>query len=215
MRGFIARPNRIAAAALIILISAVLGMGTAFAASNVTIMTPPIGTQDLTLNGTHIGTFPLYDGTARLTFSWTPYWPAFWPTYPNPQPTNHSYRVAVWQNVSPPGAAPNWVELHTSHHWIDDPNPTRFTMDTFLETENLCDICPSVIIVQAETIQPYLDPSGTTQYNYIPASVPNTYGVPALMKSDPILIQGSTRIQDTKQPCPLPPKLQWVCLLGP
>ncbi len=178
------------AAALILAaaISLGAGVGAALASGSVTIWTAPYATRHLVIDGVSIGTFPVFHETGKLTFSWTPYWPSYWPTFPNPAHTDKSYKVAVWQNTTPLAATPTWVEKHTSHHWIDDANPTRFTMDSWVESENLCADCPSIIIVQAETIVPYLDDNGTTLFQYIPVTTPNGSGVSALMKSQPILI---------------------------
>ena len=203
---------RVAAGVLIGLITMTAVGGAALASGSVTIMTPPAGTDQLTIDGVKVGTYAVYDGQAQLTFSWTPYWPAYWPSYPNPAPANHSYKVAVWQNTTPLAAAPTWSELHTSHHWIDDPNPTRFTFDTFLDFEAMCQTCPSIIVVQAETVQRTVDANGDTQIDYVPAKSTSSAGVPPLMKSDPFLIEGYTRLQDTKTRCPLPPKYKWLCL---
>ena len=191
----------------------VSGVGAALAGGSITIMTPPAGMEQLTIDGVKVGTYAVYDGTAQITFSWTPYWPAYWPDYPNPAPADKSYKVAVWQNTTPLAAAPTWSELHTSHHWIDDPNPTRFTFDTFLDFERVCQTCPSVIAVQAERIHRAAGADGSTQITYTPATSISSDGVPALMKSEPFLIEGTTRLQDTKTKCPLPPKYKWLCLL--
>lgn len=201
---------RLAGGALAGLLIAFFTSGAAAERTDVTIMTPPAGSEELVVDGSPIGTFPVFDGQGRLTFSWPEYWAPYWPTYPNPAHTNHSYKVAIWQNTTPLASEPTWVELHASHHWIDDPNPTRFTFDTFLDIENVCQSCPSMIVVQAETIQANGE-AADTPYSYIAATAPNSSGVPAVMKSDLFLIEGYTRLQDTKQKCPFPPAMAWMC----
>ena len=210
MKGLFGKVIPAAALALIGLSAVFFGAGQAHASSYVTLMTP-IGTDTLVINGVKVGTFPVYNGQAKLTFSWTRYWAPYWPSYPNPAPANHGYKVALWQNTTPLAATPTWTQLHTSHHPIDDPNPTRFTFDTFMETENLCQDCPSMVVVQPETIQRIVDAGGNTTFNYIPATASNS-GVPALMKSDLFLVKGFTLWKDAKNPpCPFPPKYAFLC----
>jgi hypothetical protein len=210
MKGFSGNLFPKAAAALVIVAAALTTTSLALASTYVTLMTPPKGTEQLIIDGKVVGTFPVYNGQEKLTFSWTRYWPAYWPTFPNPKPADKGYKVSVWQNTTPLAATPTWVELHASHHRIDDANPTRFTFDTFMETENLCENCPSMIVVQAESIQNLPDENGDYHITYIPATTPNASGVPAIMKSDLILFHGYTLWKDTK--CPLPADMKEFCV---
>lgn len=198
------------AAVLIILMTTVTATGVALASSGVTLMTPPIDHEDLVVNGTEVGNFPVYDGRNQLMVSWTQYWPLYWPTYPNPQHTDKAYRVSIWQNVTPLAAVPTWVEIHISHHWIDDANPTRFTFDAFLDTEQLCQTCPSMVVIQAEQILPERDANGNYTYQLVTMSNPS--GVPAIQKSSLFLLHHDVRWPEVKpERCILPPALQKFC----
>jgi len=212
MKGFFGKLIPVAVIAVIAVTAVLTTSSVAQASGYVTIMTPAAGSEELVIDGTSLGTFPVYNGTGQIMFSWTRYWAPYWPTYPNPQHTDKSYMVSVWQNTTPLAAEPTWVQLHPSHHWIDDPNPTRFTFDTFMEAENVCQNCPSMIVVVPETIQIVVDENGDSQITYVPVTTPNSSGVPAMMKSGLFLIKGYTRPQDNKpEPCPLPPALQKYC----
>ena len=161
MKGFFGKFIPLAVIAAVALTAAVVTTSSVAQASGyVTIMTPAAGSEELVIDGTRVGTFPVYNGTGQIMFSWTRYWAPYWPTYPNPQHTDKSYKVSIWQNVTPLSATPTWVELHTSHHWIDDSNPTRFTFDAFLDSEQLCQNCPSVVAVQPERILAERDANG-------------------------------------------------------
>ena len=199
-----------AAAAMIILIATMTATGVALASSGVTLMTPPIDNEDLVVDGMKVGSFPVYDGRSQLMVSWTQYWPLYWPTFPNPQHTDEAYRVSIWQNVTPLVATPTWVEIHVSHHWIDDTNPTRFTFDAFLDTEGLCQTCQSMVVIQAEKILPERDANGN--YTYQLVTVTNSSGVPAIQTSGLFLLHHDVRWQEVKpERCDLPPALQKFC----
>lgn len=210
MEGLISKviPQMIAAA--IILATSMTAAGVAMATSNITLATPPIDHEDLVVNGTKVGSFPVYDGRDHLMVSWVRFWPPYWPTFPNLQHTDRAYRVSIWQNVTPLAARPAWVELHTSHHWSDDTNPTRFTFDAFLDTEQLCLSCPSMVAGQPEITLPQRDANGNFIYQLV--TTPNSSGVPALLTSDLFLLHHDVRWQEVKpEPCDLPPSLQQFC----
>ena len=208
MKGFSGKLVPLAAVVLIVLAAVLFSAGPAQASAYVTLMTQPLRSEDLVVDGVKVGYYPVYDGRADLMFSWSRYWPLYWPDYPNPKPATQGYKVSVWQNTTPLAAAPAWTELHIAHHRIDDANPTRFTFGAFVETEKLCETCPSVIVVQAEAIQ--TNPEGSAApYTYVPVTVTNSSGVPAIMKSDTIVIKGYKRLNETK--CDLPDNLKWMC----
>jgi len=210
MKGLFTKIIPCAAAALVILATTMTSAGVVMATSNVTLMTPPIDHEDLVVNGTKVGNYPVYDGRNQLMVSWIQYWPPYWPTFPNPQPTDKAYKVSIWQNVTPLESTPTWVELHVSHHLIDDANPTRFTFDAFLNTELLCQNCPSKVVVQPEVVLPQRDANGN--YTYQLVTTPNSSGVPALLSSDLILLHHDVTWWEVKpEPCTLPPSLQKFC----
>jgi hypothetical protein len=110
-----------------------------------------------------LGTFPIYDGNQEITFSWNP--------YPFAAGINGSYRVSLWQNTTPFGATPTWVERKVAHHWASNPNGATFTMGSFGFGEEICTTCPSLFVVQAETVRLFLDAaSGSYEYEYTPVA---------------------------------------------
>ncbi len=154
-----------------ILAAAIVGAaaaGVSLAAGGVTILTPPIAVTevfvDVNADGIHqpsesLGVLPIYDGNQPIEFSWD--------AYPFPAGVTGSYRVALWQNTTPFGA-PTWVELRPSHHWASNPNGTRFVMGPFSRQE-ACTTCPSLFVVQPETVTQYFDAvTGTYEYAYTP-----------------------------------------------
>lgn len=195
--------GRVATGALAGLALAVVVSGAAASGSGVTLATPFDGTQQLVINGTTVGNYPYYMGLAPITFSWTAYWPPYVAGSPNAM--YRAYRVSVWQNTTPLASAPTWAELNISDHWIDDPNPTTFTLPAFLDVENVCHNCPSMIVVQPETFQ--YDPNSTSDspFIYTPVTTANQTGVPALIKSGQFLITSNLRLRDVDECSNLPP----------
>jgi hypothetical protein len=142
-------------AALIALVASAI-TGVASAATDVTIITPPFAYLDVYFdaNGNHqqdagefVGTFPAFHGSDEMAIQWTPYSFA--------EGANGSYRVSLWQNITPLGTA-TWVERRVQHDWADNPAGTLFYFGPFFKYENICELCPSKIIVQPETY-PHLD----------------------------------------------------------
>lgn len=196
MGSKVAGTIRLAAGALAGLALTVFVGGAVAAGGTVTFVTPFDGTQTLVVNGTTLGDFPYYIGISRITFSWTPYWGAYVPGPMNVASPGHAYRVAVWQNTTPLASTPTWVPIHVSDHWTDNPNPTTFTFDSFVDIENVCHDCPSMIVVQAETVQYDPGSTGDSPFVYTPVSAANSAGVPAMMKSGPFLIISNVRLRD-------------------
>jgi hypothetical protein len=90
-----------------------------------------------------LGNFPVFDGNNTIDFKWTP--------YPFAQGVNGSYRIALWQDISPLAATPTFVERKVAHHWAQNPNGTFFVMGSFGYGEEICTYCPSLIVIWAET----------------------------------------------------------------
>ena len=184
--------RRAALAGLIVAIVAAVAV-TAAGAASVTIQTPPIGSQQLTIQGTVVGTFPVYNGAVDLNVTY--------PAFTFPPGAAGSYRLSIRQNTTPLAAQPTWVELHIDHHWASDPHPTSFTFGPFLMSEGLCETCPSIVVVQPETVAPYLDSTGTTQYRYTPLTAAYSLAPAALTESDQVLFQGTAGLNSCGDEC--------------
>ncbi len=177
---------RLIGLAVLVTLTAVVA-GAALAAGGVTVLTPPTGVQDIywdaNQDGVHdagefVGTFPVYNGMAPITFSW--------PATSFPAGANGSYRVALWQNTNPLGA-PVWQEVMVSHHWASNPNGPQFTAGPFGPGQ-VCVYCPSMFVIQPETFTQALDTTtGTYEYIYTPLAALLTRPA-ALEQSDPFIL---------------------------
>lgn len=174
--------RRVGIAAVVAAILAAVAV-TVVGAAGVTIVTPSTGNEQLTIDGKVIGTYPVYNGAADLNVTY--------PAYSFPAGAKGSYKLSIWQNTTPAAASPTWTEIHVNHHWASDPNPTTFTFGPFLASEHLCENCPSVVVVQPETVEAYEDGSGTTQYRYTPLVAALTSGPAALTESNEVLFHGT------------------------
>jgi hypothetical protein len=170
--------KRVVLAALIVLVLAGVLTGAILAAEEknaVVIDKKPIKTDEavyVELNGDGIhspeelvGVFDVYDGNKALKFKWDP--------YPFAADENGSYRISLWQNTTPFEPVPTWAELKVSHHWADNPNGTEFKMGAFGFGEDVCVICPTMIVVMPETYVLVQDPV-TTVYEYVYTLVEDT-----------------------------------------
>lgn len=156
----------------------VCGCGTA---GGVSIWTSPETQALLVIDDVEVGLFPLYDGAKYIHVSWEPY--AF------PAGVNGSYHISVFQNYNPLGE-PDWVEIKVNHHHADNPAGTEYDLGPFVPSDNLCEWCPSLIVVQPEVFV-YDDQGGSSPYQYtlLNASY-STDALAALEQSEEILISG-------------------------
>lgn len=146
--------KRIGAAGVIAGIVLAAAANVASATGNtVTIDTPKLGDIDVYFdaNGNgiqeaneYVGKFPAYPGTG-LSFHW--------PAYNFPAGVNGSYYVTLWQNTTPLDKNPTWVMRKAGHDFADNPAGTQYLMGPFFDYENICELCPSMLVVQLEAYQ--------------------------------------------------------------
>lgn len=128
-----------------------------------------------------VGTFDIFDGNLPLIFTWT--------AYPFAVGENGSYRVSIWQNTTPLAGTPTYAEYKVSHHWAENPNGEMYTMGAFGFGEALCNTCPTIVVVQAETYTLVYNEE-TQTYEYVYASVEGSRdGVPAMQTSGEFIIE--------------------------
>lgn len=130
-----------------------------------------------------IGTFPRY-GAKYLTFTWK--------RYPFAADERGSYHISIMQNVTPLAAQPTWQEFMVTHAWADNPSGPTFTMGPFLRGSGLCDACPSMVVVSAETYQSTQSSAGDWQITYtsIITATPNpiTGNTPHIVQESPLFV---------------------------
>jgi len=143
--------KRFVAASAIAGVIIAAAVSVASASAGVTITSPSLGDVDVYFdangNGQHeanefVGTFPAYPGSG-MTFRWAP--------YDFPAGVNGAYFVSLWQNTTPLDKQnPTWVLRKAAHDFADNPAGTDYLMGPFFDYENICEYCPSIILVQLE-----------------------------------------------------------------
>lgn len=126
--------------------------------------------DDVNNNGIHedeelIGFFDVHDGNEVITISWD--------AYPFGE-ANGSYRIALRQ-YQPPDFI-TFKDLKPSHHWASGEDTEHFTMGSFGFGEDICQNCPTEVVIEPETYQEVINAdTGVGEYQYTPLPGAPTY----------------------------------------
>jgi hypothetical protein len=120
--------------------------------------------DDQNNNGIHednelIGFFDVHDGNEIIEVVWN--------AYPFEAGTNGSYKVFLRQ-YQPPNFV-EFTDIKGSHHWASGQDFEEFTFGSFGFGEDVCQNCPTAVMVEPETYELVIDTNtGGGEYIYTP-----------------------------------------------